>query len=141
MRVEGVQALLRRLKEFGEDGEHRIDQVTHTIAQKIVEDAKSKVPVNFGTLKNTIHWVRDEDGTYWVKANAFYAAYVEFGTGTFVEVASEWKDIAWSYYVNGKGFMHPSPYLYPAFVAGREVYETQLKGAINNLVSRFNNEN
>ena len=46
-------------------------------------------------------------------------AYMEFGTGVYVKVAPEWKDMAWQFYVNGKGRLHATPYMYPAFIKGR----------------------
>lgn len=50
-----------------------------------------------------------------VTAGSKYAAYVEFGTGGFVDVPEGVEDYAMTFYVNGKGTMRPSPFLFPAF--------------------------
>jgi hypothetical protein len=50
------------------------------------------------------------------------AAYIEFGTGRYFPQypgkEKEWQDLAREFYVNGKGFMRPAPYLYPSVKSG-----------------------
>jgi HK97 gp10 family phage protein len=138
IRVRGVQETIRKLKEFGQQGETRIDQVSGVAANEIATKAAILAPGNFGTLRQSINANKISSGRWKVSVNVFYAAYVEFGTGTFVEVASEWRDIAWAYYVNGKGYMRPQPYLYPAYVSGIRQYKIDLNDALNDLIRRFN---
>lgn len=139
MRVNGANEVIRRLKSFGEAGHNKIAQVVAVTAQEVATDAAQRAPTGHGQLKQSISALRDTDTKWWVKVNVFYAAYVEFGTGIYVVVAPEWKDIAWSYYVNGKGYLYPSPFLYPAFVAGRQRFERDIKDALNHLIRSFNN--
>lgn len=49
-------------------------------------------------------------------------AYIEFGTGKYFPQypgkEAEWQNLAKQYYVNGKGWMTPSPYFYPSVTSG-----------------------
>lgn len=49
-------------------------------------------------------------------------AYIEFGTGKYFPQypgkEAEWQNLAKQYYVNGRGFMTPSPYFYPSVTSG-----------------------
>ncbi len=50
------------------------------------------------------------------------AAYIEFGTGRYFPQypgkEKEWQALAKEYYVNGRGWMTPSPYFYPSVTSG-----------------------
>ena len=70
-----------------------------------------------------------------VTVGVFYAAYVEFGTGVFAgrQVATlpkDWQNFAYTFYVNGKGYMPAKPYLFPA-------YEHTIKDLKANLKTLF----
>lgn len=49
-------------------------------------------------------------------------AYIEFGTGKYFPQypgkEAEWQKLAKQYYVNGRGWMTPSPYFYPSVTSG-----------------------
>ena len=49
-------------------------------------------------------------------------AYIEFGTGRYFPKypgkEKEWQALAKEYYVNGRGWMMPSPYFYPSVTSG-----------------------
>lgn len=136
--VREHRELIRKLKDFGTEGERRADQITGVTAHEIATKASTLAPRNFGTLAQSINASKKGPIFWQVQVNVKYAAYVEFGTGTFVQVPPEWKDLAWQYYVNGKGYMRPHPYLYPAYVQGIIQYKIDLQDALNNLADRFN---
>lgn len=138
MKVRGANKVLGNLRKFGDDGESKIEVITKITALEISKDAKQKAPVDLGKLKQSINATQENKYKWWVNVNVVYGAYVEFGTGTFVEVAPEWKDLAMMYYKNGKGYMTPRPFLYPAYVKGREQYVKDLEAALNHLVNKFN---
>ena len=70
-------------------------------ALKIENQAKRLAPVNFGQLRNSIALTKDGELTYSVAANASYSAYVEFGTGTKVQIPAGFESLAAKY--RGKG--------------------------------------
>jgi hypothetical protein len=68
------------------------------------------------------------------KGNDPMAAYIEFGTGRYFPKypgkEKEWQALAKEYYVNGKGWMTPSPYFYPSVTSG-------LVSLVNNIKQIF----
>jgi len=138
MKVKGVDKVLKKLARFGDEADRKVIAVTMITAQEIATDAAQKAPTDMGKLKQSINATQETPYKWWVNANVSYAAYVEFGTGTNVEVPNEWKDIAMAYYVNGQGFMHPQPFLYPAYRKGIKQYEQDLKDLLDSLVRKFN---
>lgn len=56
----------------------------------------------------------------WVDAGSM-GAYIEFGTGEYAGYTvggydPEWRDLAYTFYVNGKGKLPSRPYMHPAFI-------------------------
>jgi len=56
----------------------------------------------------------------WVDAGKM-GAYIEFGTGEYAKWTvglydQSWRDMAWDFFVNGKGKLPAHPYMYPAYV-------------------------
>lgn len=143
-RLQGVTGTINKLRKFGSIGENRIRIISQTIANEIADDAKSRIssyPGEIGgKIASSIVTAPTNDGLTWtVKVGETpMSAYIEFGTGIFVEVPKGWEDIAWSFYVNGKGYTRPYPYFYPAYYIGRRQYKKDLKDSLNYLISRFN---
>lgn len=66
------------------------------------------------------------------------AAWVEFGTGQsaaryLVSVPREWRELARTYYVNGRGTILAQPYLLPAFMKHQKLYIKDLKEALKRM--------
>lgn len=145
MRVNGVRETLVKLHQFGEQGKTRIKQITAFNGQEIATKAAqnlsaySDVDPN-GSIAQSINAKSEENGFMSViSVNQLpMGAYIEFGTGTYVEVVPEWKDIAWQFYVNGMGQLHPHPFFWPAFREGRERYIQGLKDSLESLTRQFN---
>ena len=139
IRVEGAQELIKKLKKYGTDAEKKVESITKNIAEEIAADAADNAPANYGKLAQSINASKEYKMLYNVNVNAVpIGAYVEFGTGAKVDVPEEWKDLAWQFYVNGQGYLPPTPYLYPAFRKGRDQYEKDLKDLLDKLSSSFN---
>ena len=144
-RVRGAKEVIRDLVNFGKEAERYIAQVTEVAAREIQGEAKQNVPLvlkyNYGNetpselheVAQSISVSRQSEFKWEVSQNSTLGAYVEFGTGAYVEVADEWKDIAWTYYVNGKGLMLPQPYFYPAWVQGKKQYVQDLEDVLEML--------
>lgn len=145
MRVNGYRETLTKLNAYGQQGKRRIQQITavngQEIATKAAQNLEAYIDVDQnGTIAKSINARPENNGfTCVISVNQVpMGAYIEFGTGTYVKVADEWKNIAWQFYVNGMGQLHPHPYLYPAFKDGRDLYMVELKDALDDLIRQFN---
>lgn len=110
---------LNKLKALEDDFAREVDDEMAASALDIVTLAKKNAPVDFGRMRaaitsNKLSLLRQQ-----IRVDTNYAAYVEFGTGGKYKayegnLTNEWKNIAGTHYVNGKGTTRPQPYLYPA---------------------------
>lgn len=90
--ISGVNAVLSGLDQFSEDVQRLVQSEVRQWAENTESKAKADVPVDTSALKNSIRWVVGSDKlSVSVKAgginNVNYAAFVEFGTGSFVDEA------------------------------------------------------
>jgi len=95
--VKGVQGVISELRKFGKDADKMIDAETEAIAFQIEGDAKKLAPKNFGKLAQSISHSKPKPLQRKVTVNELYGAYMEFGTGTKVNVPSEFKEMANSF--------------------------------------------
>jgi len=86
----------------------------------ITTNAAVDTPVKTGALRASINWKEVNKLSYELRAEVPYAAYVEFGTGTFAknelnsrEFNDYWKEIAIKYKGKTDGFLPAHPYFYP----------------------------
>lgn len=142
--IKGMDKLLKDLIALGDEGVKTIKEVTYITAEQIERDAKKAAKVgDTGKLQQSIAAIEVDDFTWKIYANstglAPYAAYVEFGTGGLVEVPDELKEMAIRF--KGKGIREVNlparPFLYPAFVKGRDQYVKDLKAELKALVSKI----
>lgn len=139
-----LRKTLAELQKFGKESERVISEVTqdaaNDIRDKAMENARSLGIQNLvEPIGKPIVVFPQQTGEMYYTINVQgvpMAAYFEFGTGTFVEVADEWKGLAWEFYVNGKGSLQPHPFLYPAFRDVRITYQKTLEKAIDILAKR-----
>lgn len=131
--VKNINSVIAELRKNGKEAEQLIDGITEQSARKIEKDAKQFAPANFGKLGQSINAFKEGKSNWIIRANAPYAAYVEFGTGGLVNVPTELKDIAITW--KGKGIrkinLRPRPYMYPALLKGRNEYLETLKKALS----------
>lgn len=95
--VKGVSGTIAKLRAYGKGVEKQIDAETEAIAFQIEGDAKKLAPKNFGKLAQSISHEKVKTFLYKVTVNELYGVYMEFGTGTKVNVPAEFKDIASSF--------------------------------------------
>lgn len=100
--VKGTFATIQAIRKFGKDTEKLIDAETQAIAYQIEGDAKKLAPKNFGKLAQSISFRRKSSMNYELTVNEKYGGYIEFGTGTKVNVPAEFADMANSFR-GGKG--------------------------------------
>lgn len=97
MAIRGVRETISKIRAFGESAERQINAETEAIAMQIEGDAKRMAPTNFGKLRQSISRRKINPSNYAVTVNEYYGAYMEFGTGTKVNVPNEFKDMANSF--------------------------------------------
>lgn len=117
LNLTGVQQLNKRLNNLSDTLKKGIQQEIEASGQNIDTAAKSNVPVNLGGgggLKTAINHNKIENGVE-IVAQKDYAAYVEFGTGTEVEVPVGLESYAMEFFVSGKGHLPAHPFLFPAY--------------------------
>lgn len=92
--VKGINETIRELRKFGKDAIELIDAETEDAANDISGNAKKLAPKNFGKLAQSISTKKEKESLYSVRVNEFYGAYMEFGTGTKVQVPVEFANMA-----------------------------------------------
>ena len=92
--IKGLASTIAELKAFGEKAEKIINAETEAIAFQIEGDAKKLAPKNFGKLAQSISHAKVKPALYKVTVNELYGVYLEFGTGTKVNVPAEFADMA-----------------------------------------------
>lgn len=95
--IKGVDQVIKELRKYGKDIEKEIDATTFDVAFIIERDAKDLAPVNFGDLAQSIRKEKVKESSYKITVNEFYGGYMEFGTGTKVNIPAEFKDMAASF--------------------------------------------
>jgi HK97 gp10 family phage protein len=104
--VKGINETIKELRKFGKDAIELINAETEDAANDIAGNAKIKAPKNFGKLAQSISVAQDikSRGQIWgVFVNEFYGAYMEFGTGTKVQVPAEFANMAKEFKGQKKG--------------------------------------
>lgn len=129
--ISGVTAALKKIENLGPQAEKIVNAEISAFALETVNDAKTNVPVDLGYLRNSIQYQTGQLEAF-INVNAFYAAYVEFGTGKYVffgepYIDAELEAYASTFFVNGKGTMYPRPYLFPAYEKNRLLLIERLK--------------
>lgn len=135
-RITGADKLIKRLNELGKADFVRSEILAASF--QIESDAKQNASSITNAPPEVVQMINRtiiNDGlTAVINQNALpMGAYLEFGTGVYVRVAPEWKDMAWQFYVNGKGRLRAYPYMYPAFVKGRDMFIKSLRAKIKQL--------
>ena len=128
--IKGLDKVYKDFAKLSQEVHKKVGLVTKANAMEISADARKKAPKDLGKLAQGISYEKvDDTFNYKIFAREKYSAYVEFGTGGMVKVPSELKEIAIQF--KGKGVKEVNlparPYLYPAFVKGRQQYLEDLQ--------------
>ena len=141
LKVEGADAIAKKLKRLGVESSQVVAEVTKINALEIEAKAKRNAPVGLtGKLQQNIAAEPFDKDTYMITAYEKYAPFIEFGTGKFVSVPSELTSLALKFI--GKGIRNvnisPQPFLYPAFKGQSKDYIKDLNKALERLTNKFN---
>lgn len=135
MKLEGFDKVQKHFAQMPKQLQQVVTGELEDGANAIAEGAKRDVPVDTGFLKNSISVRRLGNLTFEVVAQANYAAYVEFGTGTLVNVPAGLESYAIQF--KGKGMSQVNlparPYLISNYLRQRPEIVKQLKALVNNL--------
>lgn len=142
MRVRGIAGINRMLKDLEKKGNTITKSIVTATAQQIATDARTTLqasPTDYHKIAQSISAWKETDLKWNVGVNELpMGAYVEFGTGVFVDVPSGWEETAISFYVNGQGWLEPYPYLIPAFHKGEQQFNRDIRDAFQYIVDQFN---
>jgi HK97 gp10 family phage protein len=141
IQLNGFDQLQERLKKAPEFLLQEIEAEFVDAAQGIAQEAKQRAPVNYGILKNLIiAGLPQKQGNLTsirVSALANYSAFVEFGTGTKVDVPTEPEGLP-EYALQFKGTheipgMHARPYFFPSVLRQKPIIISRLKKILAEL--------
>ena len=142
--IKGLDKVFKDLSKLGKDIEKKVELTTRSNAQEIAVDARKNARAkgvwDLGDLVGNISYEKDKNTfNYKIFAREKYSAFLEFGTGGMVKVPNELKELAIQF--KGKGVkeinLQPRPYLYPAFVKGREKYLEDLKALLDSSTKKI----
>jgi HK97 gp10 family phage protein len=117
--IKGLKETIAKLDREGEEIKKQIDFAIGINSEAMASEAKNRVPVDTGRLKNSITASKMKPYLYEVVAQTNYAAYVEFGTGNlFVQLPEQyWNDLASQFKATPRKRLvnlPPRPYLRPS---------------------------
>lgn len=122
-KINGLKELQAKLKKLPDQVKQAAIADIEDAADMIVIKAVQKVPVDLGVLKQSIGNEPKNGGlNYIVFVGAEYAPYVEFGTGTEVEVPTELTNYAKQFKGNNQGQVNLSarPFFFPGYFEERK---------------------
>ena len=137
MKIKGTSQVLNRLKRVSSQATLETKSAVVRNTDQIYAEAVANVPVLDGYLRgsgNTSYQDGQLTGIVAFGGNAApYAPYVEFGTGSGVNVPQGFEAYAMQFYVNGKGTMKAQPFLIPAFIKYKNVFLRDIRKIAKNI--------
>ena len=143
MKLKGANKLKVKLSKMSKESEKKVGDIikdnAYEIADEVMENAPRLIKTKGGgfhpngQINQSISTDRVSNLEYKVSVNSVMGAYAEFGTGAYISIPEGWEDIAWSYYVNGKGMIMPTPYFIPAFRAGKDRVKKDINKYLSNI--------
>ena len=133
IKLEGNQAFFNKIKNFGKDSEEIVKEELTVTLDEIYNQALRDAPADMGggggIRGSGYKDQRGLDGEVGFKNE--YAPYVEFGTGTKVQIPQGLEEYAMTFYVNGKGRLQASPFLFPAWFKESGEFMKRIKEAMD----------
>jgi len=131
-----INKVLNELKDTVDDKTFMIDAEIAAQGEQMARNAKNIVPVDSGFLKGKISLKKNTFLNYELVAQSNYAAYVEFGTGSYAasyvpSLDEEWQTLAKQFYKNGAGRLPARPYMAPSIALYTPELVKQIKDILN----------
>jgi HK97 gp10 family phage protein len=107
LKISGIEAAIKRLESKQKNIEQEIQNELNAWALETANKAKQLAPVHEGLLRQSINPLFEKNKAS-ITVNAFYAAYIEFGTRKFAasyisSLPTEWEQFAAQYKGGGGG--------------------------------------
>ncbi len=151
--IEGYDELMKNLKALPGEIQEEVEDITYANALTLERNAKQAAPIDTGKLRQSgvvFNNTTQKEVSFRVGFLAKYAAYIEFGTGGFVNVPPELKELAMKF-KGGRGIpfiqvakgpgrkinMRPQQFLYPALVRQRPLWIKELKRMLKDRTSKI----
>ena len=127
VQVTGIDETKQAIRDYVEAIRKGVPALIEEYTIRIARLAKSRVDVDLADLRASIHIeLERKAGEVIGRVSAGrglddpdVAAFVEFGTGRFVQVPAGLENYALRFYRTGEGRLPASPYLFPAFESQR----------------------
>jgi len=134
IKVKGIKQAVEALDDYKDTKTKQLEKATQRATVDVDRKAKKNVPVDTGRLKTSIHRTTNKlNGT--VFTNVEYAPYIEFGTGSMVDVPKGLESYAQQF--KGKGVkqvnMPAQPFLFPAWEVVRPDYIKEIKDILSSI--------
>lgn len=142
VRVTGIGKFNRRNKQITKERLRRMKKANQITSLELETESKrrlqSQLEINDegnGRLLSSI--VGEHSGQFaMVYSRAFYAPYVEFGTGAYAseylkDKDKDMRDYAYKFFVNGKGTLPAKPFMFPSAYAIKPRHMARLEKAVN----------
>jgi hypothetical protein len=137
-----ISKLLSQISAFAHDANRSAVSVTNDIAQGMVTAAQLRAPVDTNQLRlsigKTLATINANRSIFF--SNAPYSAYVEFGTGSGVNIPKGFSYLAAPY--KGKGIRRrdygPKPFFIPSYLEGIQQYPKELLKVLEVQTRKYN---
>lgn len=135
--LKGVDNLKKLLKKFRKDSDKVVQKALEHVADLIVLDAKTNVPVRQGKLKESIKKESIELGVK-IGTDVWSAPYQEFGTrGGGLSIPKGQEEYAMTFIGEVPGNTPPRPFLFPALFKNQDkiipFIEEELEKALKDI--------
>lgn len=134
IKVKGIQKALKAFSNYSDSKNKQLEAAVQRATINIDRKAKQNAPVDTGRLRGSIHRTSNKLSGV-VFTNVEYAPYIEFGTGSMVDVPEGLEDYAMQFKGDGKRQvnMPAQPFLFPAWEAVRPEYIREIKKILSSI--------
>lgn len=134
IKVTGIKNALKAFESYKDSKTKDLEKATQKATVDVARKAKQNAPVDTGRLRSSIHRTSNKlNGV--VFTNVEYAPYIEFGTGSMVDVPEGLENYAMQFKGEGKRRvnMPAQPFLFPAWEAVRPQYIREVKEILSRI--------
>lgn len=118
--LKGLQdAIDRKITDLTE----AVDREIGASMYEINAEQKRRAPVDMGLLRSSLNVVKVAPLNWQIVSagpGSSYSAFLEFGSGPYVEIPNGLEEEARLFYVNGKGHTRAQPFFFSPFLNSRD---------------------